>query len=132
MRCNYRKCNFTFPNQLEVIALPSLPQAVLSLETNIEAQLIEKVNVIGFQSVTEGMLSQNPVRLFMVAIRRSQSRSGTPPRSWSSSQALGHTCVTCSHVVLRAAVFAVTIPCDSSTADCRVKRGLPGGTRTSL
>ena len=59
MRCNYRKCNFTFPNQLEVIALPSLPkQAVLSLETNIEAQLIEKVNVIGFQCVTEGMLSQ--------------------------------------------------------------------------
>ena len=119
MRCNYRKCNFTFPNQLEVIALPSLPkQAVLSLKTNIEAQLIEKVNVIGFQSVPEGMLSQNPVRLFMVAIRRSQSRSGTPPRSWSSSQAPGHTRVTCSHVVLRAAVFAVTVPCDCWTADC--------------
>ena len=62
------------------MALPSLPnQAALSLETNIEAQLIEKVNVIGFQSVTEGMLSQNPVRLFMLAIRRSQPEQGWHP-----------------------------------------------------
>jgi hypothetical protein len=63
--CQNFKCNLAFPDQIKMIRFASLPKkAKVLLKPDVRGTAGQQVNIVGFQALAEGMLSDDPSKVF--------------------------------------------------------------------